>query len=349
MIQCAKGCTPPPDSGWVKGVTSAFCYTVCLWRAVHVHKCVDAQLHVSDPINLGIKVPVGDFDLWPNGGSQSSNCNQHNYFGDVVCSHVEAKLLFSATMRQNCHIARKCRDYRQYKSGRCGENISSPIGWNLVAKDAMYEFPNNYYMDTEFTSGDFCGVTDSPIPKLTTTDNPMTNEESSTSTVLNRGLKPVKELKRDDKIKDTPKYSKWCLGLSWFGLCKSKTVSKSNAEIKIQIGDISDMTKTKNEADTTIPSNWTTIQSTTEQEIVGISMDNTIGSTTSTSTSVTQDVTSNTENHDRKSKWCLAMSWFGFCVSKTEPRSTSTTTSTTTTTTTSTATHTYPDDYYNYY
>ena len=163
MIHCAKGCTPPPDAGWIKGVTSALCYTVCLWRALHVHKCIDTQLHLSDPINLGIKVPVGDFDLWPNGGSQSSNCNRHNYFGDVVCSHVEAKLLFSATMRVNCHMARKCRSYRQYKSGRCGNKTVSPIGWNLVTNESNQAFPNNYYMDTEFTSGDFCGVIDSSI------------------------------------------------------------------------------------------------------------------------------------------------------------------------------------------
>ena len=55
------------------------------------------------------------------------------------------------------------------------------------------------------------------------------------------------------------------------------------------------------------------------------------------------------------SKWCLGMSWFGLCASKTvfQPIETSTITSTTTTTTTSTATttttQTYSDDYYNHY
>ena len=79
------------------------CIGVQVWDA---YDCIDTKLHVIDPINLGIKVPVGDLDLWLNGGTQSSNCNRHNYFGDMVCSHVESKLLFGATMRKNCHIAR---------------------------------------------------------------------------------------------------------------------------------------------------------------------------------------------------------------------------------------------------
>ena len=83
--------TQSPEAGWIKGVMSTICYTGCIWRAMHVHNCIDEKLDISDPINLGIKVPVGDFDLWLNGGSQSSNCKRQNYIGDVVCSHVEAR------------------------------------------------------------------------------------------------------------------------------------------------------------------------------------------------------------------------------------------------------------------
>ena len=344
MIHCAKGCTPPPDVGWIKGVTSALCYTVCLWRALHVHQCIDTQLHVSDPINLGIKVPVGDFDLWPNGGSQSSNCNRHNYFGDVVCSHVEAKLLFSATMRANCHMARKCGSYRQFKSGRCGNKILSPIGWNLGANESNHDFPNNYYMDTEFTSGDFCGITDVRDVPLSTSSIETT--ESTALSPINRGLKPVKTIKREKE--NEPKYSKWCLGMSWFGLCKSKTATESNVSVRIQFGDMSDTTTTSTTSSTTLPP--TTLYSTVDYETVWTQRD--------TATSIDKPSSTTKRNqggHKMNSKWCLGMSWFGLCASKTvfQPIETSTITSTTTTTTTSTATttttQTYSDDYYNYY
>ena len=342
MIQCAKGCTPPPDAGWIKGVTSALCYTVCLWRAVHVHKCIDTQLHVSDPINLGIKVPVGDFDLWPNGGSQSSNCNRHNYFGDVVCSHVEAKLLFSATMRVNCHMARKCRSYRQYKSGRCGNKALSPIGWNLVANEINQDFPNNYYMDTEFTSGDFCGLTDVPF-----STSSMITTDFTTTSPINRGIQPVKGIKRGDEVPKEPKYSKWCLGMSWFGLCKSKTASERNISIKIQFGDISDATTTSSTTSTTLPP--TTLQTTFENETVWTQRSMTIESSSK------EKINSVKTSRKRYSTWCLGMSWFGLCASKTvdQPTQANTTTTTTTSTTTSTATttttQTYSDNYDNYY
>ena len=60
----------------------------------------------------------------------------------------------------------------------------------------------------------------------------------------------------------------------------------------------------------------------------------------------------NPEKGSRNSKWCLGMSWFGLCASKTvfQPIQTSTrTTSTTTTTITTTTIQTYSDDYYNYH
>ena len=347
MIHCANGCTPPPDAGWIKGVTSALCYTVCLWRAVHVHTCIDTQLHVSDPINLGIKVPVGDFDLWPNGGSQSSNCNRHNYFGDVVCSHVEAKLLFSATMRVNCHMARKCRSYRQFKSGRCGNKSLSPIGWNLGTNESNHDFPNNYYMDTEFTSGDFCGITDVQDVPLSTSS--IRTTDSTALSPINRGLKPVKGTKREKE--NEPKYSKWCLGMSWFGLCKSKTASESNVSVRIEFGDISDTTTTSTTSSTTLPP---TLHSTVDYETVWTQR----STTTSINSRIKPSSTTKMNQGSRKmnSKWCLGMSWFGLCASKTvfQPIETSTTTSTTTTsTTTSTATttttKTYSDGYYNYY
>ena len=86
--QCIQGCKPQTDADWVyRYVGSPVCYTLCLGaHAWDAYDCIDTQLDDSDPINLGIKVPVGDFDLWLNGGTQSSNCNRHNYFGDMVCS-----------------------------------------------------------------------------------------------------------------------------------------------------------------------------------------------------------------------------------------------------------------------
>ena len=337
MIQCAKGCTPPPDAGWIKGVTSALCYTVCLWRAVHVHQCIDAQLHASDPINLGIKVPVGDFDLWPNGGSQSSNCNQHNYFGDVVCSHVEAKSLFSANMRQNCHFARKCRNYQQYKSGKCRDGKISPIGWNLLVEESKQQFPNNYYMDTEFTSGDFCGITD--VPSLTT-GGPIETANSTTLGTINGGLEPAKGLRRDDNTSQKPKYSKWCLGMSWFGLCKSKTTSQSKVSINIQLGDLNAI-----ETSTT-----STLPSTTIGSTVGYDISISTDSITKTISNINTTMTPKAQGYRLKSKWCLGMSWFGLCVSKTasQPTSISTTTSSTTSMTRTTRTNAYSDVYYNY-
>ena len=172
--QCIQGCKPQTDAGWVyRYVGSPLCYTLCLGaHAWDAYDCIDTQLDDSDPINLGIKVPVGDLDLWLNGGTQSSNCNRHNYFGDMLCSHVESKLLFGATMRKNCHIAHKCKSYRKYKSGRCDKNKISLVGWNLHPKQPItFKFPNNYYMDTEFTSGDYYEInadTKAPSESITT-------------------------------------------------------------------------------------------------------------------------------------------------------------------------------------
>ena len=90
-------------------------------------------------------------------------------------------------------------------------------------------------MDTEFTSGDFCGITDVPFSSnnsITTSNSSIIATESSPTYPLDRGLKPVKGIKREKEIE--PTYSKWCLGMSWFGLCKSKTASASNVSVRIQ-------------------------------------------------------------------------------------------------------------------
>ena len=99
----------------------------------------------------------------------------------------------------------------------------------------IHDFPNDYYMDTEFTSGDFCGITDVPFSSnnsITTSNSSIIATESSPTYPLDRGLKPVKGIKREKE--NEPKYSKWCLGMSWFGLCKSKTASASNVSVRIQ-------------------------------------------------------------------------------------------------------------------
>ena len=217
-------------------------------------------------------------------------------------------------------------------------------------------------MDTEFTSGDFCGVTDVPF---STSNNSIKTTESGPTYPLDRGLKPVKEIKRDGKVEDKPKYSKWCLGMSWFGLCKSKTASKSNVSVRIQFGDISDTTTTSTTSSTTSPS--TTLQSTAEYETVWTQRSIALSTENHIEPSSTIKLNPNKGNHKVNSKWCLGMSWFGLCASKTvfQPiqnstitssttitttrTTTSTATSTTTSTATTTTTQTYSDDYYNYY
>ena len=254
--QCILGCKPQADAGWVyRYVGSPLCYTLCVGaHAWDAYDCIDTQLDDSDPINLGIKVPVGDLDLWLNGGTQSSNCNRHNYFGDMVCSHVEPKLLFGATMRKNCHIAHKCHSYRKYKSGRCERNKISLVGWNLHPTEPIKsKFPNNYYMDTEFTSGDYCEVNNDIQASSITIKPP----QSKTTPSVHRELKAVKEIKQNERGCQRPRYPYWCLGMSWFGLCKAVSCSDTKAT--------SESITTKNTAQsTTVPS--ITIQSTVEYE-----------------------------------------------------------------------------------
>ena len=131
----------------------------------------------------------------------------------------------------------------------------------------IHDFPNDYYMDTEFTSGDFCGITDVPFSSnnsITTSNSSIIATESSPTYPLDRGLKPVKGIKREKE--NEPKYSKWCLGMSWFGLCKSKTASASNVSVRIQFGDMSDTTTTSTTSSTTLPP--TTLYSTVDYETV---------------------------------------------------------------------------------
>ena len=263
--QCIQASKPQTDDDRIdryvwRPLFLTLCIGVQVWDA---YDCIDTQLHVIDPINLGIKVPVGDLDLWLNGGTQSSNCNRHNYFGDMVCSHVESKLFFGATMRKNCHIAHKCHSYRKYKSGRCDKNKMSLVGWNLQPNQpTKFKFPNNYYMDTEFTSGDYCGVNnDVPASSLTIKTPKLTQIPS-----IRREVKTVKVTKPNEKGCQRPKYSNWCLGMSWFGLCKavscsdSKTTSESIASIQIYFGKTSDTpgttttTTTSTTPSTTLPS-----------------------------------------------------------------------------------------------
>ena len=56
MIDCAKGCTPASDSGILKKVLSAFCYTGCLWRAMELQSGING--HQRTALRSALRYPV---------------------------------------------------------------------------------------------------------------------------------------------------------------------------------------------------------------------------------------------------------------------------------------------------
>ena len=124
-----------------------------------------------------------------------SICNTTSYFGDLVCNHAFSVSLFAATLRDNCQQGRRCNSYDAYEAGYCSKNDIEQLGWNLENPDpSLLSEPweaRNYFMDTEFESGDFCTLPDPPfaqppstVPPLGPEPNPGTDGTSSTFSIF---------------------------------------------------------------------------------------------------------------------------------------------------------------------
>ncbi|XP_076034298.1 pancreatic lipase-related protein 2-like [Oratosquilla oratoria] len=84
-------------------------------------KLVDV-IHTDDtpllglPLSLGMTIPIGHLDFYPNGGERQPGCSS----SDLHCQHHRAIVLFTESIRQSCPlVAVVCDSYASFRAGKC--------------------------------------------------------------------------------------------------------------------------------------------------------------------------------------------------------------------------------------
>ncbi|XP_053166819.1 lipase member I isoform X2 [Hemicordylus capensis] len=76
----------------------------------------------TDIDGLGYRMPLGNIDFYPNGGTDQPGCPQTIFSGAKYfkCDHQRSVYLFMSSMKQNCNItAYPCDSYMDYRNGKC--------------------------------------------------------------------------------------------------------------------------------------------------------------------------------------------------------------------------------------
>ncbi|XP_045775464.1 pancreatic triacylglycerol lipase-like isoform X1 [Maniola jurtina] len=77
---------------------------------------VEAIHSDGSAVGLGIGLPVGDVDFFPNGGASQPGCFDH------FCNHNRAWQLFAATLTYNHLVGRQCSSMMQVNTNNCRGN-----------------------------------------------------------------------------------------------------------------------------------------------------------------------------------------------------------------------------------
>ncbi|KAF2883098.1 hypothetical protein ILUMI_23070 [Ignelater luminosus] len=103
--------------------------------ADHVH-----IIHTSTS-TLGFSPPIGDVDIYPNGGSSQPGCGL-----DLIgtCAHSRAYYYLAESIHSGGFGTVNCHNYKAFRNGECDHNHSSKLGSLDVDRSAS----GVYYLDT---------------------------------------------------------------------------------------------------------------------------------------------------------------------------------------------------------
>jgi len=169
MLQCSRDCFRPRPTGRPRRAVlveprlpQEECLLACASKMDETIEHARETAFEEDPLQVGINVPIGHADFWPNGGVHHNGmCNEKNYFWNLGCNHGFSYVAMAATMRDQCQLSRRCESYDWYKRGYCSQNPSENPGWSFNNSDLAEQestWPHNYFWNTEYESGNYCAV-----------------------------------------------------------------------------------------------------------------------------------------------------------------------------------------------
>lgn len=104
---------------------------------------------ILDYVGIGMFMPVGHADFYPNGGNVQPGCEMSVSQVNPACSHLASHILFTDTIKNNClYNAYPCESMEEYEKGnclKCGPKGCNRMGyWASPSRDI-----NTLYLDTQ--------------------------------------------------------------------------------------------------------------------------------------------------------------------------------------------------------
>ncbi|XP_050442369.1 pancreatic lipase-related protein 2-like isoform X3 [Adelges cooleyi] len=100
---------------------------------------------VTSIFGLGIRMPCGHVDIYPNGGKKQRGCKS-----DIICDHERAKFLFTESINSKClFVANKCGSFKKFLQGNCySNNVTDITIMGLKTRKPSYPPGTKYFLNT---------------------------------------------------------------------------------------------------------------------------------------------------------------------------------------------------------